>query len=152
MAIKSKSKSKALKPNRRVLFVDDEPMVLEAMQRQVGEIFDVHTATSGNQGLAILKSGIKFAIIVADMRMPGMDGIEFLMQAKDIDPDAVPMMLTGNADRQTAVDAIEMGQVFHFLTKPCNRERMVKSLEDGLQLYMLRERIDTINCFLEDVA
>lgn len=139
-------------PNRRVLFVDDEAFILEAMERQVGDEFDVQTASSGSNALSVLKGGAQFAVIVADMRMPIMNGVEFLVKAREIDSKFVAIMLTGNTDRQTAIDAVEKGQVFHFLTKPCNRDRLLKAVEAATQLYALHGQIDQITSFLKDVA
>jgi CheY-like chemotaxis protein len=96
-------KADELIQSRRVLLVDDEPYILEGLSRQVGDQFDVTTAGSGSEALALLRSGLRFAVIVADMRMPGMDGVEFLVHARAIDPTAIRMMLTGNNDRQTAI-------------------------------------------------
>jgi DNA-binding NtrC family response regulator len=133
---------------KRILFVDDEPFILEALKRQLDDVFDVYTSTSGREALVLLQSGLRFDVIVADMRMPVMNGIEFLVQAREIDPTFVPMMLTGNTDRQTAVDALEKGMVFNFLVKPCKRDRMIKAIESCLQLQGLQKRIDSVFGFL----
>jgi response regulator RpfG family c-di-GMP phosphodiesterase len=78
-----------------------------------------------------------FAVVVADMRMPGMDGITFLSRVREASPDTVRIMLTGNADMQTAIDAVNQGNIFRFLTKPCPYEVMGVALEAALEQYRL---------------
>ena len=123
--------------NKRILCVDDEPKILGAFQRQLCEQFDVETAVSGAEGLEVLASKGPFAVIVSDMRMPEMDGIQFLTVVKDRAPESVRMMLTGNADQQTAIDAVNEGNIFRFLTKPCPPEKLAKALTAGIEQYRL---------------
>lgn len=123
----------------KILFIDDDPSVLAAFQRNLHRQFALDTAEGGAEGLALLRSNPGYALLVVDMRMPGMDGIEFLEHARKLAPDAVRMMLTGNADQQTAVDAVNRGEVFRFLNKPCPPEVLMPALEHGLKHYeMLR--------------
>jgi response regulator RpfG family c-di-GMP phosphodiesterase len=124
-------------PPLKILFVDDDPSLLAAFQRNLRRQFTFDTATGGAEALALLRRQPDYALLVVDMRMPGMDGIEFLEQARKIVPDAVRMMLTGNADQQTAVDAVNRGEVFRFLNKPCPPEALVPALEHGLKQYEL---------------
>ena len=123
--------------NTKILFVDDEPNVLEAFSRSLRKDFDVSVAQSGEEGLNLLKTEGPFAVVLSDMRMPGMDGIQFLRRAQEIAPDMVRMMLTGNADQQTAVNAVNEGNIFRFLTKPCPPEMLVGTLTAGLEQYRL---------------
>jgi len=78
-----------------------------------------------------------YAVIIADMQMPGMNGIEFLRRAMDKAPDSVRLMLTGNADQKTAMDAVNQGHVFSFLTKPCPAESLERALDNALRQYEL---------------
>ena len=89
----------------KVLFVDDEPNVLNAFKRQMRNYadFQIETAVSGEAALKLLNPDEPFAVIVADMRMPGMDGIELLKEIQRLSPGTVRMMLTGNTDQKTAV-------------------------------------------------
>ncbi|HIP40328.1 MAG TPA: response regulator [Desulfocapsa sulfexigens] len=121
----------------KVLLVDDEPNVLQSMQRQLRKRFNVVTAESGNEALAVLKNKGPFAVIVSDMRMPGMDGVQLLTQVKDGFPDTVRIMLTGNADQQTATEAVNVGQIFRFLTKPCSAASLATSLALAVRQYKL---------------
>jgi len=105
--------------NTKILFVDDEPNVLSGLQRTLRNDYPLDIAQGGEQALAILQNKGPYAVIVSDMRMPGMSGLELLAQVEAKSPDTVRMMLTGNADQKTAVDAINRGHIFRFMTKPC---------------------------------
>lgn len=121
----------------KILCVDDEPNVLSAYQRGLRRQFHIETATGGQEALEILQSNGPYAVIVSDMRMPGMDGVQLLKRVRDLAPDSVRMMLTGNADQQTVRDAVNEGHIFRFLTKPCSPEVLAKSLEAGIKQYRL---------------
>jgi len=112
----------------KILLVDDEPNVLQSMRRQLRKRFEITTAESGDEALLILKDKGPFAVIVSDMRMPGMNGVQLLSTVKDSFPDTVRMMLTGNADQETASEAVNAGQIFRFLTKPCSTAVLATSL------------------------
>lgn len=103
----------------KVLCVDDEPNVLEGLSLHLRRRYDVATATSGAQALDLLAQDTAIAVILSDMRMPQMDGAAFLARSRSVVPDAVRILLTGHADLDSAVAAVNDGQVFRFLTKPC---------------------------------
>jgi response regulator RpfG family c-di-GMP phosphodiesterase len=124
--------------SEKILFVDDDVNILNAFQRQLRKQFLLQTASSGYEGLKLLKEEGPFAVVVADMRMPVMDGIAFLKQVQEITPDSVRLMLTGNADQKTAIDAVNEGKVFRFLTKPCSIEQLVNTLEAAQGQYRLQ--------------
>jgi CheY-like chemotaxis protein len=121
----------------RVLFVDDEEPLLTGIERRFGGEFELRTALSGAAALDAMASDGPFAVVMTDMRMPQMDGLEFIRQARRQWPDATYMMLTGNQDLQTAVNAVNDGQVFRFLNKPCPAEDLRRALHDGLRQYQL---------------
>jgi response regulator RpfG family c-di-GMP phosphodiesterase len=121
----------------KILFVDDEANILSAFKRQLHNHYDVDTAQGGTAGLEKIRTEGPFAVVVADLRMPGMDGVQFLTRAKEISPDSVRMMLTGHADLGTAINAINEGSIFRLLTKPCAHEALVGSLDAALQQYRL---------------
>jgi response regulator RpfG family c-di-GMP phosphodiesterase len=121
----------------RILCVDDEPNILEAYQRALRRQFRLDTALSGDQALDMVSKSGPYAIVVSDMRMPGMDGVRLLAKVHEVSPDTVRIMLTGNADQQTAIDAVNEGHIFRFLTKPCSPEILAKSLCAGLEQYRL---------------
>lgn len=122
---------------KKILFVDDEPNILAAYQRQLRKQFSVEIAVGPVAGLAALQNPRDFAVVVADMRMPEMSGVEFLVKVKTAAPEAVRMMLTGNADQSTAIEAINEGSIFRFLNKPCPPEKLVQALEAALHQHQL---------------
>ena len=121
----------------KILCVDDEPNILEAYKRSLRKDFKIDIATGGAEALELIKSDGPYAVIVSDMRMPEMDGVQFLASARSLAPETVRIMLTGNADQQTASDAVNEGHIFHFLTKPCTAEMLRTSLLEGIQQYHL---------------
>jgi response regulator RpfG family c-di-GMP phosphodiesterase len=121
----------------KILFVDDEENILTAFRRQLRKEFNLETANSGQEALEILKQQGHFAVIVTDYRMPGMDGIEFLKLAQEICPESVRIMLTGQADMNTAIEAVNNGNIFRFLTKPCPTEKLVGAVTRGLVQHRL---------------
>ncbi|RME76847.1 MAG: response regulator [Planctomycetota bacterium] len=121
----------------RVLLVDDEPRLLTALRRQLRRSFEIETALGPEEGLAAIRERGPFAVIVSDMRMPRMNGIEFLTLAQKLTPSSIRIMLTGNADQQTATEAINRGAIFRFLTKPCDTETLTAALGAALRQYRL---------------
>ena len=122
--------SETTKP--RVLFVDDEPLVLQGLQLHLRQRFDVSTATSGAEGLQLIaQSEEPFVVIVSDMRMPEMNGAEFLRLARKAAPDATRILLTGYADTDTAIDAVNNGQIFRFLAKPIRPPDLIAAVTEA---------------------
>jgi response regulator RpfG family c-di-GMP phosphodiesterase len=122
----------------KVLFVDDEPNVLSAVQRTLRGQFDVETCADPQRAVGLLQSSQPpFAVVVSDMRMPGMNGAEMLAAAKKIAPDTVRVMLTGNADQQTAIDAVNKGEIFRFLNKPTDPDVLRNVLTLGIRQHQL---------------
>ncbi|MFW6147707.1 MAG: HD domain-containing phosphohydrolase [Thermodesulfobacteriota bacterium] len=123
--------------NRKILIVDDEQNLLDSLKRQLRKRFDMETALGSEEGIRTIAARGPFAVIVSDLRMPFMDGIEFLSRASKIDPNTVRIMLTGNADLQNAIQAINEGNIYRFLTKPCTTETLASVLEQGIEQYRL---------------
>lgn len=123
--------------NPKVLLVDDDPNILSAYVRTLRRQFRIETAQGGEEGLARIREAGPYAVILSDQRMPGMDGIQFLSLVKKECPDSVRIMLTGNADQQTAIEAVNQGSIFRFLTKPCPPETLSLALDAGIQQYRL---------------
>jgi len=132
--------------NKKILFVDDDPNLLSGFQRTLRKLYDFDTALGGEEGLAKIREHGPYAVVVADMTMPGMDGVVFLEKVRVASPDSVRLMLTGNADQQTAADAVNRGAVFRFLTKPCPPEVLQPALDLALKqhefVHMEREVIE----------
>jgi FixJ family two-component response regulator len=123
--------------NEKILCVDDEQSILDGFQRNLRQRFTVVTHTSGEEALKQIPSEGPFAVIVSDMRMPGMDGVHFLARAKDVSPDSVRIMLTGNSDLSDAIKAVNEGNIFRFLAKPCPSETLLIALDAAVQQYHL---------------
>lgn len=123
----------------RVLLVDDEPNLLAGLRRQLGRRYNLTTRESGAEALAALREGGRYAVIVADMRMPGMDGAALLAEIARLSPLTVRIMLTGNADQETASRAVNEGQVFRFLNKPVEAERLAAALDAGIERWRAAE-------------
>jgi len=123
--------------NKRILFVDDEVNVLYAYKRNLRRYFDVTTASNALEAIDIIKQEEPFASVISDFRMPDMDGIELFHKVKEISPDTVRIMLTGFADLQIVIDAINEGNIFRFLTKPIQSDKLISSLNDALELHRI---------------
>ncbi len=123
--------------SERILCVDDDPSILQAYQRALRKRFHIEPALGGEEALAAVLEQGPYAVVVADMRMPGMNGVELLTRIREHAPDTVRMMLTGNADQQTALEAVNEGRIFRFLTKPCSPEVFASALEAGIAQYRL---------------
>jgi CheY-like chemotaxis protein len=121
----------------RVLFVDDEPNVLDSIRRQLRKSCEILTATSGAEALALLKDTGPVALVISDMRMPGMSGAELLAKIRDLYPDTVRMILSGQADLDSTIAAINDGHIFRFLTKPSHEEALRRAVAAGLEQYEL---------------
>lgn len=104
--------------NENVLFVDDDKSILDTYRRILNENFQIETAIHPKVGIDLIKSHGPFAVVVSDLRMPMMDGIEFLEYAQKETPDSVRILLSGNVDVYTAVAAVNEGHIFRLLTKP----------------------------------
>ncbi len=121
----------------KILFVDDEPAVLDGYKRLLHKEFTIETALGAEAGLATLQSNGPFPVVVSDMRMPKMDGVQFLSKVKSIAPETVRMILTGYADVPSAIAAVNDSNIFRFLTKPCEKENLGKALTAALMQYWL---------------
>ena len=120
-------------PMRSILLVDDEENVLRGYQRTLRGKFDVDTAVSGQAALELFHELGPYPVIVSDMRMPQMSGVELLEQVKAQWPDTVRVLLTGNTDQETAVAAINQGDVFRFLNKPCPANELISAINTAIQ-------------------
>jgi response regulator RpfG family c-di-GMP phosphodiesterase len=123
---------------KRILFVDDDDKLLAALQRVLRHEFAIDTAVNPELGLSALDSGHPYAVVVADMTMPQMSGIEFLSRVRRRAPDAVRIMFTGSVDQGTAIEAVNGCGVFRFLTKPCPTELLVSRLRDAVRQHELQ--------------
>ena len=119
----------------RILIVDDDPDLLDAMQRRLGSQFEVTAAANGNEALRLVTSHGPFAVVVTDLHMPGMDGLTLLFCVRVAAPETVAIVLTGYADLESAITAVNQGNAFRYLTKPCAPGMLKTALEAAVERY-----------------
>ncbi len=122
--------------NNQILLVDDEINILNSYRRNLRSKFKFDVAQSGADALALIAKN-KYSVIITDMQMPVMDGIELLKIIKVNSPNTVRMMLTGNSDQKTAIDALNIGDIFRFINKPCSHQDLCTLIESGIEQYNL---------------
>ncbi len=123
--------------DEKILLVDDDPNILNGYRRSLRKLFKLRTAIGAESALTTLEEEGPFAVVITDMKMPGMDGLQFLAEVRKNYPETVRIMLTGHADLQTAMDAINGGAIFRFLTKPCTPEKMSQVIRISIEQYRL---------------
>jgi DNA-binding response OmpR family regulator len=124
--------------HNRVLFVDDEPHLLEGIKRALQKHVDLETASSGADGLLKLRDADQFALVVSDMRMPNMNGVQFLAKVRAHAPHVVRMILSGQADLDATIAAVNEGHIFRFLSKPIGGEQLLAAVDGGLRQHHLQ--------------
>lgn len=123
--------------NGKILFVDDELEVLEGYKRILRRDFQLTTVLNGEEAIAEIARNGNYEVVVSDMLMPGMDGIQLLSRVRGISPQTIRVILTGHADIENAMNAVNDGAVFRFLTKPCPAEVLKRTLTACLVQYHL---------------
>lgn len=123
--------------SENILFVDDDINILQAFRRQYSNQFSIDTAQGPEEALGFIHEKEPYAVVVSDLRMPKMDGIEFLAKVQESSPNTIRVMLTGYADLNTAIAAVNQGNVFRFLTKPVRSDELVQALSAALEQYRL---------------
>ena len=137
-----------MKPNT-ILIVDDEENILKSLERLLeDEGYKMFFANSGDNGLEIIKRE-DIQMVISDHRMPGMDGIKFLSEIKKILPDTIRIMLTGYADVDMAIKAINEGEVYRFITKPWNNNELLGAVKQGIEYYNLQRELDRLNKLIQ---
>jgi response regulator RpfG family c-di-GMP phosphodiesterase len=121
----------------RVICVDDEPHVASGLALHLRRRYEVEIATSGQAGLELLARKPEAAVVISDMRMPNMNGAEFLARASLAYPSTTRVLLTGYAELESAVRAINEGHVFRFLVKPCPPPELVRTIDAAAEQHRL---------------
>lgn len=124
---------------KRVLCVDDEPEILLGLQRSLGTEYEVLTAKGLQPALHLLDKATDIQVVVSDLQMPHGSGVELLCKLRKLHPHLIRMLLTGVSDLQTAIDAVNDGQVFRFLTKPCSPPRLLTAVKAAMRQYELEQ-------------
>jgi response regulator RpfG family c-di-GMP phosphodiesterase len=121
----------------RILCVDDDVNLLEGLVRSLRGHYKIETAADAKAALENLKTAEPYAVVVSDQRMPGMDGVTFLSHIRALAPGTVRVLLTGQADMESAIAAVNEGNIFRFLTKPCSNAVLLKALAACMEQYRL---------------
>ncbi len=123
----------------RVLYVDDEPNNLASFKATFRLRYDVTTAISALEAIEVLDREKMFHIIVTDQRMPQMTGVEFLESILDKHPEPIRLLLTGYADLNAVIEAVNKGKIYHYLSKPWNEEELDHTLQQAYHIYEVRQ-------------
>ncbi|WP_428562063.1 MAG: HD domain-containing phosphohydrolase [Solidesulfovibrio sp. DCME] len=119
----------------KILFVDDDAELVAALKRAVRRKYVVDVAVGPIRALEAVTERGPYAAVVADLRMPGLDGMDFFVRLRRVCPDTARIMLTGYADLPTAMEAINAAGVFRFLSKPCAEDALEEALAAGVAQY-----------------
>jgi DNA-binding NtrC family response regulator len=119
----------------KVLLVDDDARFLDAYKRDLKDEFNITTSLGDVQGFAEINEHGPYAVVVSDLNLPGMDGIQFLSRVKELSPETVCVLLAGQDDLETAIQAINSGNIFRFLTKPFKHHVLAKTINAGLRQF-----------------
>ena len=120
-----------------ILFVDDEKNLLDGLKRHLRKNYKVFTGIGGEEGLKILEEHGPFPVVVSDMKMPNMNGAQFLKKARAMAPDTVRLLLTGQADFTETIEAVNEGNIYRFLHKPCPVPALIDNLEEAIRQHQL---------------
>lgn len=129
--------SESINQEHKILFVDDEQNILNSYTRTLRQSFSIYTALGGKEALRTMREEGPFSVVVSDIKMPQMDGIELLSKIRKTYPDSIRMVLTGFADLEIAIEAVNQGDIFRFLTKPCQTEDLIKAVKAGIKQYSM---------------
>ncbi|RMG65575.1 MAG: response regulator [Bacteroidetes bacterium] len=122
-----------------ILYIDDERQNLIAFKASFRRTYEVLTAQSGEEAIALLDTHPEVEVIISDQRMPSMTGVEFFERILPRHPEPVRMVLTGYSDVQAIIEAINKGQVYYYITKPWNHKELKLIIDKGLEAYALRQ-------------
>jgi len=119
----------------KLLFVDDDPALLAAIEINIRQRFAYDVTPLGSDALHLIQTRGPYAAVVAHRTVPGLDGVDLLARVGEVSPETVRIMLSSDANQQTAVDAVNRGRVFCFLHKPCSPELLVATKERAVEQY-----------------
>jgi len=126
----------------RILLVDDEQRILAALKARLQDEYKIDTASSAEEGLAMLKETGEYALVISDLHMPTMDGIAFLKKVAESSPKTVRILLTGYVDIPSATRAVSENGLFRYLTKPCSQETVEQTLQGALRKFRSSGMLD----------
>ncbi|QDT69178.1 Transcriptional regulatory protein QseF [Planctomycetes bacterium MalM25] len=121
--------------NAQVLIVDDDPMLLASLRRCLQDRYSIQVAESGVEALKHLANADETPVVISDLRMPVMNGVEFLIQASEITRNSQFLMLTGTPKDSERIRSSHGDLVSRFLTKPCNPDDLAAAIDEALENY-----------------
>lgn len=140
-----------MKMEIKILCVDDEPNVLKALRRLfMEEEYEIFTAESGEEALAILKQEAPVQVVISDYRMPGMNGVDFLKHVYERWPETIRIVLSGYADIASVVEAINEGHIYKFIPKPWNDDELRVTISKAVDLFFLKQENNILSKNLRD--
>lgn len=130
--------------NAKILLVDDEINILKTLVRLLrNEPYQLLTANSGKQGLEILKEN-HIHMVISDMRMPHMNGADFLQKVEQEYPDIIKIIMSGYADLNSLVDAVNMADISYIISKPWDNDRFKDTVKQVLQSYRNKDNVNIL--------
>lgn len=136
--------------DHKILCIDDETHNLEALERLLRKKYTTVIASSGAEALEKLKEH-QFSLIISDQKMPEMTGVQFFMQAKEIQPEAIRILLTGYTDLESVIGAINEGQIYRYITKPWEPEEFLNTTRQAIEIFEMKNTIREQNAQLQRV-
>ena len=128
----------------RILIIDDDLNILHGYRRMLGRRYEVEIAEGPREGLQKALSGEQYAVIICDLHMPKVDGLSLMAKVRELSPHTIRIILTGSLDNSNALDAMNDGIIFRYLTKPCRLEVLSRCIDEGLAFHrqaLLAERM-----------
>lgn len=132
-----------MKPS--LLYVDDEIENLKVFSRVFRKDFEIHTALSGEEGLEILEKHPEISLLVSDQRMPGMSGVDFLNACKQINKEPIRILITGYADLESTINAINDAEIYRFIKKPWEKLDLLQTLNEAQKKYKLEKEVRALD-------
>jgi two-component system response regulator HupR/HoxA len=123
----------------KILVVDDQVEILHSLERQLKDEYEVYTSASGQEALELLKKN-EFSVVLADQRMPGMTGVDFLTKSLEIQPEIVRILITAYADIQASIDAVNRGKIYYYISKPWEPEELRLIVQRAMERYDLQRK------------
>jgi response regulator RpfG family c-di-GMP phosphodiesterase len=128
-----------------LLYIDDELENLKVFSRVFKKNFEIHTAISGEEGLEIFEKHPEISLLVSDQRMPGMSGVDFLNACKMINPEPIRILITGYADLESTINAINDAEIYRFIKKPWEKLDLLQTLNEAQKKYELEKEVRTLD-------
>ena len=123
----------------KILVVDDQVEILNALERQLKDDYKVYTSSTGEEALGLLEKNL-FSVVLADQRMPGMTGVDFLSKSISIQPDIIKILITAYADIQASIDAVNKGQIYYYISKPWEPDELRLIVQRASERYNLQRK------------